>query len=452
MDIYSFESKISGDDNVKAVYDLMERDDSVAISTKMLGKARVRLVTRVPFYCVLLANMRFIPSLTVTSMTSTGMSMYYNPYWVAGLPKSSHEEYIQSRRSITNLMNVLNGVDIGSKAYISAREEMIKKELADISAPKSDAMVMFAMVRAVLAVAFEHARRKADRIEAHWIRASNITLNMILVDDKIGTVPTEFEVNKEYEKLTTEEVYDRLEKPPTIMYDVIGDVSDSANDGFRESLLSAAASFGAGNTPLGLRLMIQKMTDPKIDWRQYLIKSLRGMLKHDMSYQKLSRRCRSAYTPGNSINGSTPTRIMMPGMVTDDKIDVYVFFDMSGSTGGMRDKFFGELYGMLQQFPDYKAHVGCFDTEVYNVQEFEDENPDSVFGKYEPQGDGGTMFESVFEWLKENEIVPSQLIVFTDGYPCGSWGDEDYCNTLWMVVGDPNIVAPFGVTVTYEEE
>jgi hypothetical protein len=42
--------------------------------------------------------------------------------------------------------------------------------------------------------------------------------------------------------------------------------------------------------------------------------------------------------------------------------------------------------------------------------------------------------------------------MFTDGYPCGSWGDEDFCDTIFIVKGNTSANAPFGQTVIYEKE
>ena len=54
--------------------------------------------------------------------------------------------------------------------------------------------------------------------------------------------------------------------------------------------------------------------------------------------------------------------------------------------------------------------------------------------------------------MKENGVQPKKLIVFTDGYPWGSWGDENYCDTLWVIHSnhDKELEAPFGVTTHYE--
>ena len=56
--------------------------------------------------------------------------------------------------------------------------------------------------------------------------------------------------------------------------------------------------------------------------------------------------------------------------------------------------------------------------------------------------------------MKEEGLQPKKLIVFTDGYPWGSWGDENYCDTLWVIHGnhDKDLEAPFGVTTHYEAE
>ena len=54
--------------------------------------------------------------------------------------------------------------------------------------------------------------------------------------------------------------------------------------------------------------------------------------------------------------------------------------------------------------------------------------------------------------MEQEGIEPDQLIMFTDGYPWNSWGDPNYCDTLFVIHGDPQqrIQAPFGTTIHYE--
>ena len=47
--------------------------------------------------------------------------------------------------------------------------------------------------------------------------------------------------------------------------------------------------------------------------------------------------------------------------------------------------------------------------------------------------------------------MPERLIVFTDGYPFGSWGDADYCDTTWIIHGDPDPNPPFGAWAIYDD-
>jgi predicted metal-dependent peptidase len=69
---------------------------------------------------------------------------------------------------------------------------------------------------------------------------------------------------------------------------------------------------------------------------------------------------------------------------------------------------------------------------------------------YDVKGGGGTDFDANWEFMKENDIQPKKFIMFTDGYPCGSWGDEDYCDTLFVIHGTESIVSPFGQTAYYK--
>jgi hypothetical protein len=43
--------------------------------------------------------------------------------------------------------------------------------------------------------------------------------------------------------------------------------------------------------------------------------------------------------------------------------------------------------------------------------------------------------------------------MFTDGWPFGTWGDRDYCDTIFLINNpyDRNIEAPFGLTLYHDE-
>jgi predicted metal-dependent peptidase len=105
----------------------------------------------------------------------------------------------------------------------------------------------------------------------------------------------------------------------------------------------------------------------------------------------------------------------------------------------------------MDQYTDYKIHLWCFDTQIYNPITITADTSND-FLTYELAGGGGTDFDINFTYMKENGIEPKKFIMFTDGYPWGSWGDETYCDTLFIVHGgrDEKVPeAPFGITVPY---
>jgi len=63
-----------------------------------------------------------------------------------------------------------------------------------------------------------------------------------------------------------------------------------------------------------------------------------------------------------------------------------------------------------------------------------------------PQGGGGTRIEPVCTYLKENQIQPQAIIVFTDGYLAGSWGEWRH-PLLWCVLDNKDAKPDTGKVV-----
>ena len=123
---------------------------------------------------------------------------------------------------------------------------------------------------------------------------------------------------------------------------------------------------------------------------------------------------------------------------------------MSGSIGDDQAKdFLTEIKGIMQEYQDFNIKVWCFDTKVYNEADYDGYCMDE-FDDYEVMGGGGTEFDVNWEYMKANDINPKKFIMFTDGYPWGSWGDENYCDTVFIIHGNNTIVPPFGAHAYYE--
>jgi predicted metal-dependent peptidase len=143
---------------------------------------------------------------------------------------------------------------------------------------------------------------------------------------------------------------------------------------------------------------------------------------------------------------------IMPGMKTAETIDIAIAIDTSGSISSEQARdFLSEIRGIMETFDNYRIHVFTFDTEVYNPQQYNSDTLEDI-EEYDIQGGGGTAFEAIFDYLKGAELEPKRLLVFTDGYPGGTWGDENYCDTVWIIHGDKNPDPPFGTWALYEED
>jgi predicted metal-dependent peptidase len=355
----------------------------------------------------------------------------------------------------------------GLKFYYNSRFIMMLK-------PKE---VEFLVGHEVLHVVYDHMGRRGNRDPQIFNVANDYAVNADLKRHNVGqfitSVPCLYE--KKYDGKPSEEIYDDLMKNVkqidinSLIEQMIDDHMDGDDgegegegeevDGsgkgkgrpkmsdeerervrqeIKQAIISAASSAEAGQLPLGVERLIKQHTNPVMPWRELIQQNLTSCIRTDYSWMRPSRR-------GWHMDA------IMPGMTPGEEIDVVVTLDMSGSISNKQAQdFLGEIGGMMNSFDGYKVHLFCFDTDTYNPQDFNSENMDRI-EEYEPQGGGGTDFDCIFNYLKKEAIEPKRLIVFTDGYPCGSWGDENFCDTTWIIHGDKDPHPPFGTWAIYDE-
>src|SRR6056297_1491990 len=206
----------------------------------------------------------------------------------------------------------------------------------------------------------------------------------------------------------------------------------------KDALIQAAQSSGAGKVPGDIKRMIKDLLEPEMDWREIIRAQIESSLKSNFTFMRPNRK-------GWHMGA------VLPGMDRDMMIDIALCIDTSGSISQqMLTEFVSEVAGIMEQYEDYRIRIWQFDTRVYGYDEFTHDDGREIT-EYEIKGGGGTDFMANWTYMKEKEIEPDQFIVFTAGMPCGSWGDPDYCDTVFLinpVYGKPE--APFGQTVYYE--
>lgn len=351
--------------------------------------------------------------------------------------------------------------------------------------------VVFVLCHELMHVVYDHLGRRSHRDPELWNMATDYVINAMLMHEKIGSMPTRPVTVKEgaekgeqrvglydpkYHNWTSEAVYDDLIKRKVkrqLTLDVhlelgkdgqtqegkeanarVGaapgkgpsiEISEEDLKRIREDLKdkvlqAAQAGQSAGKLPAGVARLIDGLVEPKINWRDYIRESVQSQLTTDYAYHKPNRR-----HPGADV--------IFPSLVREEEIDVEVSIDQSGSINEeMARDFLSEIMGIADQYSSYRIAVSTFDTRLYNRQEFTPDNIEEML-EYEFKGGGGTDIDVVWRYLKENDIVPKLLIVFTD-LESNDHGDPNYCNTLFLINNPWNrqITPQHGSWVRYERD
>jgi predicted metal-dependent peptidase len=376
--------------------------------------------------------------------------------------------------NLATRLTLVNADDWLSTAATDGRRFYYNSRFINMLRPKE---VEFLVAHEVLHVVYDHMSRRETRNPEIYNIACDYAVNADLKRHQVGefikTVPCLYE--HKYDGKSSEEIYDDLMKNAKKMNmgDLINQLLDDHLEGdgdgdgegegegdgdgsgrkrprlsaaereqirqeIKEAVINAANAADPGTLPLGVERLIKNMTNPVMPWRDLLQTNLTSAIKTDFSWIRPSRR-------GWHMDA------IMPGMTPGEEIDVDVFIDMSGSISDKQaTQFLSEVAGMMSAFDGYRINVACFDTEVYNDKTYTSEDLESI-DQYELAGGGGTDFTAIFTHLQERSRVPTRLIVFTDGYPCGSWGTENYCDTTWIIHGDPNPNPPFGQFAIYDD-
>tara|TARA_Y100000385_G_C13098550_1_gene642899 strand:+ start:643 stop:1950 length:1308 start_codon:yes stop_codon:yes gene_type:complete len=352
----------------------------------------------------------------------------------------------------------------------------------------SNKEIEFVIAHEILHCVFDHLGRRLDRDHMIYNIAADYIVNNLLVRDRIGQKPSFIDCYQDfkYDNWSSEDVYDDIFQKAKDQGEEIlkqlgemldehidwegddkdgesgapanGDGGDGSKesksqpvyskddlkkikDEIKESMISAVQSTGAGNVPGEIARMIKDLTEPKMNWRELLRQQIQSTIKSDYTFSRPSRK--------GQMSGA-----ILPGMNVQDTIDLCIAIDMSGSIGDIQGRdFLSEIKGIMDEFPDYKITVWCFDTKVYNEEDFTADGGENL-EEYELMGGGGTDFMCNWTYMRENDIQPKKFLMFTDGYAWDSWGEDDYCDTVFIIHSnrDKTLQAPFGHTAHYEEQ
>lgn len=307
-------------------------------------------------------------------------------------------------------------------------------------------------------IVFLHFDRADGRNHNLWNISTDLAINAILLKNKIGSPIKGSLYEERFKNSYSEEIYETLKKEaPKNLQELIDRVVDThlkmdenldgspktadeienLKNQIKQDIVAAAQQCEAGNVPIGMERLVSSITRPQLCWKEILQQRIKSKIKNDFTFMRPSKR-------------SFHTGVYLPSMEVEDEVDICIAFDVSGSIDNHTiSEFKGEIQGIVSEFKQWKIKLWSFDTEVYNFQEYSSDG-DSDILSYTPKGGGGTDFQTNWIFMKKNDICPKLFIMFTDLYPFGSWGDPNYCETIFIGYNNKTTTAPFGETVYIE--
>jgi predicted metal-dependent peptidase len=348
------------------------------------------------------------------------------------------------------------GVDIKGNCYYNTEfvDKLSDDELKTILAHES------------MHCALLHLNRLGNRDAKIWNYATDLAINTLLQGNNfvfpqskdikpILGENNQYKINKkiinDVDKKTAEmlynELYDLAEKIPEQKFDTHifsdenadGKGKDFCNGSGQQEdkwkqIITEATYFAKqkGNMSASMEIMVEKLLNKKLNWKQLLYRYITNEIQHDFTYARPSRKFIS-------------TGIYFPSTAKEN-IKVMAAIDTSGSIGEKElSLFLGEIYKITKSFNNMELEVLFHDTEISSRSKFNHSNLHKIVN-LKATGGGGTSHKEVFEYVKKAR--PTILICFTDGY-----SDIEQCekfNNTIFVLTDENKKTPFGKDIYFD--
>ena len=214
------------------------------------------------------------------------------------------------------------------------------------------------------------------------------------------------------------------------------DLEREIDQAIRQGVMAHQKIAGTGAGDLDRDLL--DLLEPKVNWREMLREFVKSTChaKDTSSWRKVNRRFLSTGT-------------YMPSLIGEKVGHLVLAVDTSGSVGQEElSGFLTEVRGIAEEVKPSQVDLIYWDSRVASHEEYTENMVSDIINSTKPRGGGGTSPSCVSEYLKEKAIEPECIIVLTDGYVGGDWGNNWTAPVMWAIVGgDKDCVAGNGKTI-----
>ena len=205
--------------------------------------------------------------------------------------------------------------------------------------------------------------------------------------------------------------------------------------GLRQGKMAQEKYAGKSSSGNPLDRALEELLNPQIPWqvlmREFLTNHVKGA--DEATWSPVSRRslAQGYYTPSYT-NPSMGKVVTAP--------------DVSASIGKELTIAMSEMKAIFEDVRPDMVDMMYWDTDVTLHETYEEHEVQSIHTVTKPVGGGGTSPACVFEKIKEEQIEPDCILLFTDGH-VWNWGEDIGIPTMWCVIGNKDATAPFGKTI-----
>jgi predicted metal-dependent peptidase len=195
-------------------------------------------------------------------------------------------------------------------------------------------------------------------------------------------------------------------------------------------------ALAAGKLGNGMDRDMVELLQPQVDWREVLRDFVQTTCQGN-DYSTWRR-------PNRRYIGAG---VYMPSGISEQIGEIVVAIDTSGSIGARElGVFLAEIKSVADTVHPEAIRILYWDTSVAGDERYEGAEVDNIIQSTKPKGGGGTDVRCVPDYITDKQIKAQAVIVLTDGYLFGGWGQWHH-PVLWCVLDNERAVPDVGKTV-----